>query len=192
MSLTLHVFPEADVPPLLQAQGEMILNTIWKPPEGLSSWTAHEPLANPTSMFMLDGDEVVATLEVLTLPLEYAGTSFIASGLSRVRTLPERQGEGIGLQLVRASYDLMRDAGSDLAIFTCDTPLHVFYELAGFERLVGTVLEGGSPGFPYPSDQPGFDKAVMAAFYTPHAQSFSDAFQHARIPLHPGEIDLLW
>lgn len=190
--LRIEVYRPDEVPPLLQAQAEVILNRIWEPPEGLSSWSDHDPAAHPVSMFLLEESLVLATLEILSLPLQFDGATFAVSGLTRVRTLPERQGEGHGQRLVRASYHLMRDSGADVALFTCDTELHPFYEHAGFEWLRGTVLEGGTRHFPFPSDQPGLDKAVMASFYTPLAQAHRAAFVGARIPLYPGEIDLLW
>lgn len=190
--LRIEAYPQDEVPPLLQVQAEALLNRIWQPPEGLSSWAPHDPSADPVSLFLLEESLVVASLEVLALPLSFDGTTFLACGLSRVRVLPERRGEGLGLLIVRAAYDVIEESGADLAIFTCDTPLTGFYEQAGFAVLEGTVLEGGSPGHPYPSDQDGFDKAVVAAFLTDHGRAHRDAFRHARVPLHPGEIDLLW
>lgn len=46
------------------------------------------------------------------------------------------------------------------------------------------------PEAPFPSDQPGFDKVTLAAFFDPRVRR-SD-FGHARIELYPGEIDKLW
>jgi len=43
-----------------------------------------------------------------------------------------------------------------------------------------------------PSDQPGFDKVTMAAFFSAEAQRQQSSFQHSRIELFPGAIDKLW
>jgi hypothetical protein len=80
----------------------------------------------------------------------------------------------------------------DLVIFTCDTPLRAFYESAGFEQLPGTVILGGTPVQPFPSDQPGFDKVTMAALLSPRAKEADADFAHARISLYPGTKDKLW
>jgi aminoglycoside 2'-N-acetyltransferase I len=87
---------------------------------------------------------------------------------------------------------MMLDLDLDLGIFTCDRPLQPFYESAGWQPLPGTVLIGGSPDNPFPSDQPGFDKVTLAAFFTPLAHQAEATFHNARIPLHPGHIDKLW
>ena len=56
--------------------------------------------------------------------------------------------------------------------------------------LPGTVLVGGTPEAPFPSDQ--FDKVTMARFFSPHARTLADTFVGCRIELYPGEIDKLW
>ena len=61
-----------------------------------------------------------------------------------------------------------------------------------FRRHPGAVLIGGTRGCPFPSDQPGFDKVTMAAFFSVEAQRHRSSFQHSRIELFPGGIDKLW
>ncbi|MCZ0971746.1 hypothetical protein O1L55_10350 [Streptomyces albulus] len=57
-----------------------------------------------------------------------------------------------------------------MGLFTCDRPLRAFYESAGWHHLPGTVLVGGTPQAPFPSDRPGFDKVTMADFFSPRAR----------------------
>ena len=86
----------------------------------------------------------------------------------------------------------MPKRGIDLGLFTCDRELAGFYERCGWDVLAGTVLVGGTPDEPFPSDRPGFDKVTLAAFFSPAAQASRAAFEHARVELYPGEIDQLW
>jgi len=80
--------------------------------------------------------------------------------------------------------------GADLAIFTCDTLLVPFYESGGYTVLPGTVLVGGVPEDPLPSDR--FDKVTLWHAYTHRAREHAADFQGARIGLYPGVIDRLW
>ncbi|MBZ6473742.1 GNAT family N-acetyltransferase [Streptomyces griseocarneus] len=163
---------------------------------------------------------MVAALDVLTKDITHAGQTYRAAGLSAVVTATAHRGKGNGRQLVAAARELIAGSGSlpsaarrvdvaradvspadvaqadvaraDVALFTCDRPLRGFYESAGWECLDGTVLIGGTPHDPFPSDGPGFDKVTMAGFFTERAMRHAAAFRHSRIALHPGEIDRLW
>ena len=84
----------------------------------------------------------------------------------------------------------MEARGADLGIFTCDSYLMRFYEGAGWKHLPGTVLIGGTPEEPFPSDQ--FDKVTLARFFSAKAKDAEADFVGARIELYPGEIDTLW
>lgn len=74
------------------------------------------------------------------------------------------RGKGYGRALARASLTMMQERGADIGIFTCDRHLQGFYEGAGWEHLPGTVLVGGTPEDPFPSDR--FDKVTMASFFS--------------------------
>jgi GNAT superfamily N-acetyltransferase len=105
-------------------------------------------------------------------------------------TDPRLRGLGHGRRLAGAARELMRAGGADLAIFTCDTPLRAFYVSAGFANLPGTVLVGGTPDDPLPSDR--FDKVTMASFFTERARAAEGRFVGDRIELFCGAIDRLW
>ena len=150
----------------------------------------HDPALRPISMLLVDDGRVLAALDILSKPIVHCGQTYAASGLSTVVTHERDRRKGYGKRLVEAARGTMRAAGADLAIFTCDTPLAPFYEAAGFGILEGTVLIGGTPGNPFPSDR--FDKVTVACFFTAMAKRHAADFVGARIELYPGEVDRLW
>jgi GNAT superfamily N-acetyltransferase len=133
---------------------------------------------------------VLSALDILSKDLVHDGERFAASGLSRVITDPRERRKTYGRQLVRAARDAMAASGADLGIFTCDRPLQPFYEWCGWQTLPGTILIGGTPDRPFPSDQ--FDKVTLASFFSAKARLHASAFNQSRIFLHPGDIDRLW
>ncbi|WP_441245365.1 GNAT family N-acetyltransferase [Kitasatospora sp. McL0602] len=185
-------YPEAAVPPELRSQVWALQEQAWpsgEPDPGLS----HDPLLHPESLLLVDDDgRVLAALDLLSKDLDHAGDTYRAVGLSTVVTDREHQGRGHGRQLATAALSHLRRSGADLALFTCDRPLQHFYESAGYQLLPGTVLVGGTPEAPFPSDHPGFDKVTMAAFCTSRATAARPHFADTRIPLHPGPTDRLW
>ncbi|MFB6435884.1 GNAT family N-acetyltransferase [Streptomyces sp. NPDC056411] len=212
-------FPEAATPPELRIQARALHEEAWPATPDLpadtpdDSWSpddsrsadnspspagsaayegGHDPALRPVSMLLVDNDTVLASLDILHLTLVHAGRSYRAGGLSTVVTRKAARGQGHGRRLVAAAHEAMAASDLDLGVFTCDRPLQGFYESAGWHRLSGTVLIGGTPQAPFPSDQPGFDKVTMADFFSATARQTRDAFRHTRIELYPGEIDRLW
>ena len=143
-------------------------------------------------MVVLIDREVVASLDVLSKEILHAGETYQASGLSWVVTDPEHRRHGYGRKLVAAAREHITASVADLGLFTCDTPLQHFYASAGWELLPGTVLVGGTPDDPFPSDQPGLDKITFGGFFTDHAKAHRRDFIGARINLYSGPIDKLW
>ncbi|MFD9573500.1 GNAT family N-acetyltransferase [Streptomyces sp. NPDC059982] len=156
----------------------------------------HDPALRPRVLLLVDGAGTVgACLALLHKEIPCAGRGRRAAGLSAVVTRPELRGRGLGGRLVAgARAALAADPAVDLALFSCDRPLAPFYEAAGFERLPGTVLVGGTPAEPLATDAPGFDKEVLAAFFAPDPEGAADraALAGTRVPLHPGAVDRLW
>ncbi|MER7750778.1 GNAT family N-acetyltransferase [Kitasatospora sp. NPDC097643] len=182
--------PEAEVPRRLKLQVAELQNHAW--PGEISAEPVHDPALRPLSLLLLDGDRVLAALDVLSKPIVHAGRTYAASGLSTVVVDPALRGRGHGRRLVAAARAAVADGGADLGLFTCDRGLRGFYENAGWEPLPGAVLVGGTVEQPFPSDQEGFDKVVMAAFLTAHARRHRSDFPGSRIALHPGTVDRLW
>lgn len=160
-------------------------------PGGRTSLT-HDPALRPVSMLLVDGDQVVAALDVLAKEIVHTGRFYSAAGLSTVVTRQDIRGRGHGRLLVSTAHAAIAERGFDLGIFTCDRPLQAFYESSGWRPLSGTVLIGGTIEAPFPSDQPGFDKVVMADFFSEEAKRDRSAFLGTRIALYSGKIDKLW
>jgi GNAT superfamily N-acetyltransferase len=153
---------------------------------------AHDPALSPITLALLEDGIVVAALDVLTKTLVHVGQQYTACGLSWVLTDPEHRGRGHGRRLVGEALQHLRQSPVDLVIFTCDRALRRFYESAGYACLPETVLIGGTPSEPFPSDQVGFDKVTMASFVSAKARRHSSNFGHCRVELYPGNIDKLW
>jgi aminoglycoside 2'-N-acetyltransferase I len=197
-------FPEAETPVELRRQIRQIQHQAWPDhlwPTGPSqdddaAGTAvslvHDPALLPQTMALVEDGIVVAALDILTKNINHGGNCFRAGGLSTVATHIDRRGQGYGHRLVRHAREAMAQNAHDLGIFTCDRPLLTFYERAGWENLPGTVLLGGTPEHPFPSDQPDFDKVTVGAFFCAAAQRSRRQFAAARVELYPGSIDKLW
>jgi len=182
--------PEADVPPELREQVGRLRRQAWPGYGRDGEAKSHDPALAPLSMLLVDGDHVLAALDVLSKEISHRGEPYAASGLSTVVTEESSRRRGHGRRLVEAARERIEGSGVDLGIFTCDTPLQGFYTSAGWQLLPGTVLLGGTPDSPFPSDQ--FDKVTLGQFFSPRARQRAQDFVGARIDLYPGEIDRLW
>lgn len=184
-------YAEAGVPRDLRQQVVRLQDLAWPPdtPSGPGPW--HDPTMSAVSLLVVDdADRVLSALDVLSKPLVHAGQTFAASGISAMVTDPALRGRGHGRALAVAARKYMATNGADLGIFTCDADLKAFYGSAGWRHLAGSVLIGGTPNDPFPSDVLG--KVVMAEFFTAKARDAEPAFVGARIGLYPGESDRLW
>ena len=129
-------------------------------------------------------------LDLLSKGIVHRGEVYTAGGLSAVVTDPAHRGCGFGRHLVKVAREEIGRRGADIGMFTCDPSLRRFYEKAGWRLLTGTVLIGGTPDNPLPSDRE--HKITMGHFYSRRARNNAQAFIGARIALYPGEIDKLW
>jgi aminoglycoside 2'-N-acetyltransferase I len=189
-------FPEASTPLGLRRQVRAMQDVAWPSPPGghrtPHDAPVHDPALRPVSLLLVADGTVLAALDVLTKDLDHVGRTYRAAGLATVVTRHDARGRGYGRRLVAAGHAHMAERTLDLGLFTCDRQLRPFYESAGWEALPDTVLIGGTPEAPFPSDQPGFDKATMAAFFSTPARRARPTFTGTRIALHPGPIDRLW
>jgi GNAT superfamily N-acetyltransferase len=184
--------PEVEVPLDLRVQQVALQAQAWpsEEPRGPAPW--HDPALDPMSVLLVEDGRVLAALDILSKEITHRGQAYAASGLSTVVTDTAERGRGYGRRIVAWAREALARGEADLGIFTCDRPLQTFYEAAGWRHLRGTVLVGGTPASPFPSDQPGFDKVTMGAFFSPRARSNAMGFVGSRIELYPGEIDRLW
>lgn len=189
-------FPEESTPSKLRAQVLEIQHQTWPSVVAADGPAAtgptHDPQLEPLSMLLVEDGTVVAALDILFKDIVHARRRYAAGGLSTVVTRNEARGRGYGRRLVTAARETMIDRQLDLGLFTCDRPLQAFYESAGWHLLPGTVVIGGSPDAPFPSDQPGFDKVTMGDFFSHASEQSQASFHHTRIELYPGKIDKLW
>jgi GNAT superfamily N-acetyltransferase len=184
-------FPESEVPQAWRVEVLRLQRQAWPSDEPMGAGrVVHDPLLQPVSMLLIDGGHVCSALDVLSKTISFVGREWVASGLSTVVTDVTLRGRGYGRRLVAAARNRIAASGADVGLFTSDTPLRRFYESAGWELLPGTVLIGGTEAAPFPSDR--FDKVTFGGFFTPPALRAREAFVGVRIPLHPGEIDMLW
>ncbi|WP_307853994.1 GNAT family N-acetyltransferase [Streptomyces tagetis] len=184
-------FPEARTPPALRGQVRRLQTEAWPEPEPAPG-PVHDPALSPLSVLLVDDGRVLAALDVLAKEITHRGHRYAAGGLSTVVTDPAVRHRGHGRHLVTEARRMMAELPFDLALFTCDRPLRGFYESAGWQVLAGTVLVGGTPADPFPSDAPGFDKVTLAGFFSPAARRAQATFAGARVGLYPGVIDRLW
>ncbi|MFE7098634.1 GNAT family N-acetyltransferase, partial [Streptomyces erythrochromogenes] len=182
-------FAEADVPAAPAAQFAELEAEAWP-----GSTPGHDPALAPRTLLLVDAEgTVAAALTLLHKGIPLAGRTYRAAGLSSVVTRSALRGQGHGGRLVAAARaELAADPAVDLALFSCDRALAAFYEAAGFEVLPGTVLVGGTPEDPLATDAPGFDKVVLAAFFSDDPDRDRATFTGVRVPLHPGSTDRLW
>ncbi|MGW1769020.1 GNAT family N-acetyltransferase [Streptomyces sp. NPDC002073] len=186
---------EGGVPAGLRRQVLELQDDAWPPPGGIASdGPSHDPLLHPVSLLLVDDTgTVLAALDLLHKELRHAGHGYRVAGLSTVVTRAAVRGRGHGRRLVtEARAVLAADPAVDLALFTCDRPLVPFYAAAGWAEVPGAVLVGGTAEDPFPSDAPGFDKAVMGGFFSERARAHRADFPDSRIALHPGTVDRLW
>jgi aminoglycoside 2'-N-acetyltransferase I len=183
-------FPEHDVPPELRMGQVRLQDQAWPSdePSGTRPW--HDQALRPVSMLLIEGDRVVAALDILSKEIVVGLERFAASGLSAVVTDTSERGRGHGRTLCEAAKRLMAEAGADVGIFTCGRELKTFYERAGWRHLEGTVIIGGTPEEPFPSDR--LDKVTVGAFLSERARAHEGSFIGRRIELFPGTIDRLW
>lgn len=183
----IHVYEDGDIPPELFARAEALREQAW--PGG----GPHDPALRPVAMLLVAPDGTVpAALDILSKDIVHGGRTYRASGLSAVVTDTAQRGKGHGRQLVAAARAKMAARGADVGLFTCDRSLRGFYGSAGWDVLEGSVLIGGTPEDPLPSDAPEFDMVTLGAFFTERARRHADTFRNSRIALYPGEIDKLW
>ena len=183
-------FPQDAVPARFRSQVIALRDLVW-PRSDSERPPGHDLALDPLWLLLIDEQEAVAAaLAILSKPITHLSQRYSASGLSAVVTDPRRRGRGYGHRLVTVARELIAESGRDLGIFTCDQPLANFYVRAGWRLLPGTVLVGGTPEAPFPSDQ--LDKVTLGEFFTHHARTHAADFEGARIELYPGELDRLW
>jgi GNAT superfamily N-acetyltransferase len=184
-------YAEGEVPHHLRVQMVELQDQAWPSGEPSDLAPRHDPSQDPVSLLLLDDDgRVVSALDILSKDITHKGKTYAASGISSMVTDERLRGRGHGRTVAQAAREMMEANGVDLGIFTCDSYLKAFYEGAGWRHLPGTVLIGGTPADPFPSDQ--FDKVTVACFFSARARDAEGDFVGSRVELYSGDIDKLW
>ena len=160
--LRVEVFPEAAVPLALRLQMVALQDQAWPVQQPTHPPPWHDPALSPVSMLLVSEERVLAALDILHKDIEHAGERWAAAGLSAVVTDVAERRHGYGSRLVIAARERIAASGADIGLFTCAPSLQAFYERAGWEHLPGTVLIGGTPENPFPSDALGIPPKEVA------------------------------
>lgn len=184
------VFAEAEVPEALRVQVLDLQAAAFGDREPADRGPVHDPDLHPVSMLLIDGGTVVSALDVLGTHMAHAGQVWSVAGLSTVVTAKGRRRQGHGRTLVTAARAAIARSGADLALFTSDPPLSLFYRSCGFEVLEGAVVVGGTAADPLRSDS--LDKVTLVTFFSDRARAQAPAFAHTDLGLYPGAVDRLW
>ena len=183
-------FPQHAVPPALQVQVVALQDQAWPREPGEPS-TDHDPALQPVTMLLVDDRGSRAGLA--GHPVQ--GDHPRRPALRRQRA-QRRRHRAVAPQTWLWPPSGHRGPGTDRRQRSGPGHLQLrpgpglFYRRAGWRILPGTVLIGGTPENPFPSDR--FDKVVLAGLFTDHAREHAASFDQARIELYPGEIDRLW
>lgn len=191
--MRIESFPQAELPAARRRQLARLRAQAWPVEDGPvedGPGTEHDPALAPVIMLLVSDDTLLASLAILSKDIEHLGARYSASGLSAVVTDRAHRGRGHGRLLVSAARQAIIASGSDLALFTCDPELAGFYLRAGWTLLAGTVLIGGTPADPLPSDR--LAKLTFGSFFSARAVAAAGSLLGARIELYPGDRDRLW
>src|ERR1700677_2325877 len=108
---------EADVAPELRRQVVRLRRQAWPGLGGKAEGTWHDPELAPLSMLLIEGEHVLAALDILSKEIEHRRHTCAASGLSTVVTEQSARRMGHGRRLVEAARERLATSGADLGIF---------------------------------------------------------------------------
>ncbi|MFC6593631.1 GNAT family N-acetyltransferase [Kitasatospora paranensis] len=175
-------FPEKSVPRDLRRQVRDLQNEAWPPGDGdpvpAVDAPVHDPLLRPRSMLLVDGDTVLAALDILSTSIVHAGRRADA--------------DTAGTWWRQRAKPCARPAASTSVSSPATAPCGRSTRVPAGSTSPAPSWSAAPPTPPFASDRPGFDKVVMAAHFTLHGRLTPATFRSARIELHPGVIDRLW
>ncbi|MDP2327521.1 MAG: GNAT family N-acetyltransferase [Dehalococcoidia bacterium] len=188
---TVLTCPQDDLPLHLKRQALEVLAAAF--PGGRSveerlNRRLHDPRTNPVCMLLVEGEQVLAYLAILSTTIEHAGRTYRVSGLSAVSTHPHHLRQGHAARLVTSAREWIEASDADLGVFTCDPPLISLYQACGWAHMPATVVVGGTRAQPFRADTLG--KATLMGFFSPAAQAHRSDFDEADVYLDLREGDL--
>lgn len=174
--IELLTMPTSQLPSLWKWQILAFQRIVWT--EGFvgkhqgRDWITREA-DHPISLLLVDGERVLAHVNVVWKTLQYIDSSYKAYGLTGVFTFPERRGQGYGLQLVQHATKYIDRQDGDIALFHCDPDNVAFYQRAGWEARPDAQTLIGSR-----SDPTLVTEILMLRQLSPHGQRFCDSLAH--------------
>lgn len=144
----------------------------------------HSKDMNTVSFCIVDDNEIIAYLGVVSWTIAVRGETFAMCGLSAVCTHPDYRRRGIGTLLVKEATRWIGECGQfDIGLFTCSRHNTHFYENVGiWQRCPELVLREGDRNGAYRSDVLQLD--VFKLLISEKAQFYSDFFEHSTITLN--------
>jgi GNAT superfamily N-acetyltransferase len=143
MSIRIRVMTPAD----LEAATAAVLRGDWGARASWFRFATEHPACSP--FVAVDGDEIIGT---------GVGTDYGASGwVGTIYVVPERRGQGVGLELSRVVADVLTDAGCRTLVLAATEAGRGVYERLGFavtDEYVILEHEGPPPGSPAPPADP--------------------------------------
>jgi GNAT superfamily N-acetyltransferase len=180
MIVELLTYPTEQLPPIWKWQILSFLRMMW--PDGFvgeNQWRdwITKPEDHPVSLMLVEGDLLIAHVNVVWKELHHANQYFKTYGLTGVFTYPALRGQGYGLRLVQHATEYIDSQDADIALFNCDAALVPFYQRAGWQhQLEAQTLIG-------PANNPEvvIDETLMMRFISPHGQRYQTAFRSATV-----------
>jgi GNAT superfamily N-acetyltransferase len=172
--MQLLTYPTEQLPPIWKWQILSFLRVMW--PDGFvggNQWRDWITKAedHPVSLMLIEGELLIAHVNVVWKELDHAGQRFKAYGLTGVFTYPSFRGQGHGLRLVQHATQYIETQDADIGLFNCDAGLVSFYQRAGWQPMLETQTLIG------PATHPEIvDEILMMRFLSPHGQRYQSAF----------------
>jgi len=141
-----------------------LMSVAFSPQEGevIARYLDHDPqLSERDTLVALDGDHLVASVQIFARAIQLAGKPVPLGGIGSVATHPEYEHRGIATELLRRAVDEMTARGMALSLLFTDRTS--FYQRLGWIQIPYPVWvvrrskseSGAATGRPYqPSDLP--------------------------------------
>lgn len=148
------VFPQKDLPVHLKWQIIDFLRMQWpdgfEGPNKFRDWITNEE-DHPVSFVLTEGDLLISHAQIVWKELEHLEATYKVYGLTGVMTYPSFQGQGYGMQLVKASKKYIEESDADICMFHGATK--GFYDKAGFIPMENMKTLKGDPDNQILSDE---------------------------------------
>lgn len=177
-------YPQQDSSQELRGQILALEDLAWPSFRG-APWPQREHRA---SLCGQENGLLIAHAAVTAATLSHKGQCYRAFGLCEVVVHPEYRGRGLASALIVAAREYMQREGADLGVFTCEPALCKLYADAGWKRMDGLCVRGGTSPNALRSDALGL--CTLLGLFSPKAISHQSDFICGELilPLEAGEL----